>query len=145
MAIARGVVVVAAMGNAWEYNQDVIPYPASLDGVIGVAAVTRHGQPAAFSNRGAVDVAAPGEDIGSTSPTYPVPHTLQVGNPPGANLTGTSMAAPIVTGIVARMLSWDPQMSAAQVLGNLKGELCGCSADEVGIGRVDAEATMQHL
>jgi hypothetical protein len=67
--------------------------------VVSVAATTAGDQLAGFSNRGAgwVDVAAPGAGIVSTLPTY--------ANGTGAidygYLSGTSMAAPVVSGIAA--------------------------------------------
>jgi len=146
LAIQRGVVVIAAVGNTWEFDENVVPYPASLPDVIGVGAVDGAGAVAPFSARGPfVDVAAPGVDIGSTVPTYSVPTIQRVANPAGANMSGTSMAAPIVSGLVARMLAHSPKLTLADIHKALRGAPCGCTTDEVGLGRVDAEATMRNL
>jgi hypothetical protein len=87
-------VLVAAAGNdglnAFIYPQ----YPAALPFVHGVMASTTQGKKCWFSNYG-YDLAAPGESIYSTLP----------GNQ-YARWSGTSMAAPIVSGIAALMRSY---------------------------------------
>jgi subtilisin family serine protease len=62
--------------------------------------------PSTFSNwgRGHVDVFAPGSDILSLTPDAGF----------GRN-SGTSMAAPVVTGVAATLLSYFPQLTAVQV------------------------------
>jgi thermitase len=95
-AVSHGALVVAAAGNEGSTSRF---YPAAFPDVLSVAATTNRDQLAGFSNRGAswVDVAAPGDGIVSTLPTFD--------NGTGAvdygYLSGTSMAAPIVSGIGA--------------------------------------------
>ena len=98
-----GMLFVAAAGNAAsgspQVNIDISPlYPASFDlnNIIVVAAVNNRGALASFSYYGpnSVDVAAPGENIFSTLP----------GNNYGF-MSGTSMAAPHVSGIAALAMS----------------------------------------
>jgi len=108
-ASAHGALVVAAAGNDATTTRF---YPAALPGVVSVAATTNRDEMADFSNHGAdwVDVAAPGDAIASTLPTF--------ANATGATgygyLSGTSMAAPVVSGIAALVWGQMPAATAAR-------------------------------
>lgn len=107
-AKAKNIVFVAAAGNSGTDNDQHPHIPANLspENIISVGAITRFGWIPDFSNFGetSVDVFAPGVLIKSTL----------VNNYYG-NLSGTSMAAPFVTGIIALMLSKNPQLSWQEV------------------------------
>ncbi len=135
---AAGQLFVAAAGNS-SANTDQSPsYPASYDSpyIISVAATDRNDALAYFSNYGAttVDLAAPGVDILSTLP----------GNSYGT-LSGTSMATPHVSGVVA--LTWGryPAVSNLQVKNMILGAVdtrAGLAGKCVTGGRLNAFMTI---
>ncbi len=98
-ALARGIPVVAAAGNN---GSNARLFPCSYPGVICVGASTIEGKAADFSNHGGnVDVFAPGESILSTWPVTRVPLEFSVH---GYEIqSGTSQAAPFVSGAIAQL------------------------------------------
>jgi hypothetical protein len=105
-AQSHGVVIVAAAGND---NGDAPQYPANFPGVLGVTAVDGDDHKAGFANYGGawVDLAAPGVGITSTIPLS--------GTDLYAAWSGTSMAAPFVSGAAALVKQKQPAASAAAV------------------------------
>jgi Subtilase family len=141
----ENTVVVAASGNHREYGDPTI-YPAAQPGVIAVAAVDSTGQVASTSSSGThVLLAAPGVEIVSTVPTYPIPDLETHGNPPLAAFSGTSMAAPIVSGVIARMMAYQPSLSRMQVIDLIETNLSLNRNDDIGHGIVDADALLAAL
>ncbi|MFC4727925.1 S8 family serine peptidase [Coralloluteibacterium thermophilus] len=140
-AVNRGTTVVVAAGNS---NTNVSgAVPANCQNVIAVAATTRQGARASFSNYGAgIDVSAPGQGILSTLNTG---STTQ-GSAGYASYNGTSMAAPHVAGVVALMQSVAPTpLTPAQVetiLKNTARPLPGACSGGCGAGIVDAHAAV---
>ncbi len=147
--VARGTVVVVAAGNS---NVDAAnAQPANCNGVIAVAATTRNGSKATYSNFGAkVAIAAPGGG-GNDG----VLSTLNTGTTvPAADsyawFQGTSMATPHVSGVVSLMLSGNPSLTPAQVLAKLQssarvfptGTGADCTKALCGAGILNAAAAL---
>jgi subtilisin family serine protease len=138
-ALEHDVLLVAAAGN---YANDTPFYPAALDGVIGVSATTSTGERWERSNFGpSVDLSAPGELIYSTY------HELNNVYGGYTYMSGTSMAAPFVSGLAGLVLSVSPQMSSAAVTEALLGGVddlgpAGWDAD-YGYGRINAARTLR--
>ena len=124
----RGVIMVAAAGNDG-YNR--MPYPAAYPQVLSVTAVDAGGQHANFSNQSKeIDFAAPGVGV------------LTAKEDKGTTLfSGTSAAAPFVSGTLASLISGDDALSPKQAVEALKRYLNDQgppSADPVyGAGLVD--------
>jgi serine protease len=142
-AIRHKVVIVAAAGND---NASRIAFPARIRGVISVAATTKDGCEASYSNFGpGLDLVAPGGGDDAVVPSDPACHPnrelppvfqMTLSDPPFGGLpgnfdkfgypglyVGTSMAAPEVSAaaalvIASRVLGPDP--TPAQVLRRLE-------------------------
>ncbi len=129
-----GVVVVAAAGNE---GVDSVSYPAAYGGVVAVGAVDARGRHLFFSNRGAVDLVAPGIGL----PAMGMDGELR-------EVSGTSVAAPLVAGAAAALLSGDPDASVEEVVGALKRSAAdwGLPGEDstYGAGLLDLGALLQQ-
>lgn len=126
-AVDNGALVVCAAGNSAASS---VSYPAAYAECVAVSAIGPDDELATFSNHGpAVDVAAPGVNVLSTVPTDDY-----------AIMSGTSMAAPVASGVAALALAADPSLSVAGLRERLTDSAVdvGLSPDEQGAGRVDA-------
>ena len=148
-ARARGAVIVVAAGND---NKNAASFtPANCAGVITVAATTRTGDKAYYSNTGTnVDVAAPGGDM-RASIANGVLSTFNAGasGPGGAAYgwkEGTSMAAAHVSGVAALMMSRNSQLQPDEVESGLKTtrRTFPGSCSLCGTGIVDAFAAVKR-
>lgn len=99
-ATEQGILIVAAVGNR---GQEGIDYPAAFENVLAVGSVNAVGEVSGFSGKGqAVDVVAPGEAV-----------LAQCNFGEDLVLSGTSLAAPQVSGIAAALWSKDLTKPAA--------------------------------
>jgi subtilisin family serine protease len=99
-AIERGTTVVAAAMD----GADAPGFPASLPLVIGVVASDSHNDVRSGDRDRATMLAAPGVEILTTTPRHAY-----------AFVSGTSLAAAHVSGVVALLLEREPMMSPSQV------------------------------
>ncbi len=145
-AAAEDILFVAAAGNQAANTDARAYYPAGYssvagagyEAVISVAAITSTGTLASFSNYGAktVDLGAPGASIYSTS-----------ANGGYAIMSGTSMAAPHVTGAIALYAAENPDASAAEIRSALLGSATATASLQgktVTGGRLDAQAMLHY-
>ena len=180
---SEGVVVVWANGNDGGDGSQNLSNPPGQDptpGIISVASYndqstgTRDGTVSGFSSRGAKDdpqswpdVSAPGENILSSCRPYLLICStgLQPKNGPGLLdlgtynvLSGTSMAAPQVTGIVAQLFQAAPAATPAEIEHAIKSTAYKytdgapyvpvgpyTSSYDKGTGLIDAYAAAQAL
>jgi subtilisin family serine protease len=116
IAAARtaGIIVVAAAGNSARNTDGTPSYPSGydFDNVLSVASTTRTDALATSSNWGptSVDLAAPGEVIYSTHSASTTSY---------ATMSGTSMAAPHVSGALALMIAQSPSSTYTQIINRL--------------------------
>lgn len=94
-AVNAGIIVVASASNT--YDGGDAGYPASYDNVISVTAVDKRFRICKTAPRGKVNFSAPGVEVVSTSSDGGY-----------EEFSGTSLAAPHITGIIALILQ-DPQ------------------------------------
>ncbi len=123
------VVMVVASGNDGSEVGKPIPhgayagkyeYPASfagLENMISVGSVARDGTASDTSNwsETSMDLAAPGEGIWSTTPEGVVDPLLKLKYGKYGSKSGTSMAAPHVSGAAALLLSRYPMLKASEI------------------------------
>ena len=153
--ISTGTTIVVAAANS---STDASSFqPANCNGVIAVSATDTYGLLTYYSNFGSiVKISAPGGDM-RTDFTYGILSTLNTGaQTPGAEsynyMQGTSMAAPMVTGVVSLLYSLDPTLTPSQILSIIQntstpfpaGTWCA-TPGRCGTGILNAAAAVQSL
>jgi serine protease len=141
-ARSLGAAVVVAAGNS---NIDAVnARPANCSGVVTVAATTRSGGKASFSNFGTVvDLAAPGAGILSTlNSGTTTPSTENY-----ASYSGTSMATPHVAGIAAMLFEARPTATPDQIESALRtsARVFPMACSGCGTGIADANAALNAI
>ncbi|UCZ52425.1 S8 family serine peptidase [Bacillus shivajii] len=172
----RGIVTVFSAGNSGPGESSITGNYKKAPWVITVAAGTKDGTLSDFSSRGVKDksgtvevdgeewvwedrptITAPGVDIISTRTISPLSalsaeddleniETAYV--PYYTTMSGTSMAAPHVAGVVALMLEADPTLSPLEVkniIENTATNMPGYEEWEAGAGYINAYAAVDHV
>lgn len=116
VALASDVVIVAAAGNDESGSRPdlaakAVFWPAFYDGVLAVAATDQADKRADLSHSASyVDVAAPGREVLTTGANGPRLYT---------QVSGTSFAAPFVSGTAALIRAYHRNLSARQVVARI--------------------------
>ncbi|MGV3524991.1 MAG: S8 family serine peptidase [Candidatus Sericytochromatia bacterium] len=140
-ALDKNVVICAALSNASNNNPNSSPDNLAgkpgFEGVIGVGNVdVNNRRQGAWGNW--KSVSSPGTQIMSTLP-----------NNRYGNLTGTSMATPMVAGIVALMISQNPNLRNTEIRQKLMATAADLGTpgydDQFGAGRVNAFAALNNV
>ncbi|MEO0452685.1 MAG: S8 family serine peptidase [Verrucomicrobiota bacterium] len=120
-AQAAKVAVVAAIGND---GIEQIAFPANAPNVISVGSIDANHDRVWFSNSGeSLDLVAPGYQLYAGVPEDGV-----------AMISGTSMSAPLVSGMIAALLSLDSQLSGLEA-----GEIIKTYTHDAGLAGRDPE------
>ncbi|MDL2238292.1 S8 family serine peptidase [Christensenellaceae bacterium OttesenSCG-928-K19] len=133
-AVSKGCTVVCAAGNS---ETSATYYPSDSPNAISVIALDQSLKRASYSNYGpAKDISAPGSFVLSTIPdTY-------------AKASGTSMAAPVVTGVAALVLCRNNTLTPQQVKDILYTSATDLGTpgkdDQYGNGLVDAAQAVKN-
>ena len=132
---------VPLIGSVGNYDVESTDYPAGFSHAIAVAAVDDNDVKAGFSNyEGKVDVVTPGAAVYST-----------YSNGMFAWWSGTSQAAPLVTGAAALVLGISPNLPVGGVRETIVGTATNIDAlnpgyiGKLGSGRVDMLAAVTSL
>ena len=131
----QGSILIAAAGND---GVNSVFYPAGYNNVISVASSTNGDAKSSFSNYGSwIDVTAPGSSI------------LSCNENSGYQVTqGTSMASPMVAGLVGLMISHAPSTSQQDVVNcllNSCDNIDGANPNyigQLGAGRINAHQAL---
>jgi thermitase len=134
----HNVLVVAAAGNN---NGTTLTYPGDGNHVLTVAATDINNAIADFSNYGAwVKIAAPGENIETTMPTYANSYGLNYGQ-----ASGTSMATSFVSALAGLLYAANLNLSAAAVAQRIQQTAQTSSSgwnENTGYGVINAAAAL---
>lgn len=141
-AEAKDILLIKASGNKGKNSDVTTYYPSPIDiqgkrrsNMIVVGAADSKGQMMKISNYGpnTVDVLAPGNQVKSCAP----------GEKWSAN-NGTSLAAPIVSGLAAAIRSYFPKLTAAEVRDVIMTSCDAKGAFSIAAGSINAEKAFRE-
>ena len=111
LAARRGIALVAAAGDL---GRGQVIYPAGCNRVLAVSSTNRADSLAHFSNWGVnVGISAPGEDILTTAPGYPVP---AFAHPNYDASYGSSLSASFASGVAALLMAVKPKLTGREAV-----------------------------
>ena len=127
IALSRGLLIVAAAGNA---NGAPTGAPANSPSIMAVASLDSNRRPSSFSNKGKIEIAGPGGDVFSS---WPRPQRYNT-------ISGTSMATPHVAGCAALWAQSNPSLRGKKLWDKLQAsaQRLPFPAAAVGAGLVQA-------
>lgn len=164
LALQRNIPIISATGNESDRSSGFVSpvtVPAAYSGVIAVGAHTEFDKVATYSNGGPqVDILAPGgggrsrarqegQQVWSVWPSYFTFEFFQkrITSTNYAATSGTSMACPHVTGVVALMLAREPQLTPSQIRSRLIATADDLNTpgfdEESGYGKLNALRALQ--
>ena len=125
-ALAKGCLIIAAAGNSGANTGA----PANSPTIMSVASLDPNLTPSSFSNFGKIEIAAPGRDVYSSLPRPRLHGTM----------SGTSMAAPHVSGCAALWAQSSPTLRGTNLWRRLQSSALRLPlpASKVGSGLVQA-------
>jgi thermitase len=133
-----GIVFVVAAANDGKNNDKTEYYPtnADLENTISVAASNSTDAKPSWSNfgRAKVNIASPGDGILSTLPSDKY-----------GNLSGTSMATPLVAGLVALIRAQDPTLNPMQIRSLLQASAAKVAIETACDCRIDASSAVDMV
>lgn len=106
-ALDKNIIIVASVMNSYG---EISGYPASYNGVISVTSVDKYFRKGESASIGDIDFAMPGVDVITTSNDLSYQY-----------VSGTSIAAPHLTGLIALMLQ-DSHMNYSELMEQLKAK-----------------------
>lgn len=160
-----GVLIVAATGNNDGSEEgidlDFMPgYPACMDVgkrnlILGVSGTDTLDQKAPYANYGhdCTDISAPGQAMFAARPSYSHdPHSTSTAPGYIDDITGTSLSAPLVSGVAALIWSVEPTWTVDQVRDRLLATadsidsvLPAKQRGKLGVGRLNAKRALEGL
>lgn len=160
-ATAQGVLVVSAAGNSdtephGENLDDLPGYPACDKGAAGrgaltVTALTRLNQKAPLANYGTcVDVSAPGYDLYAARPMTEPGNAGEIIGGYVDGLDGTSVAAPLVTGLAVLLKAQHPSWQGPDIAARIIATTDSVNRDnptytgKMGSGRINVARALEQ-